>query len=94
MPNHDKNKKHYHFLFTELELAIEQNNRKNVKAITEKLNVADLALILSDLKEDKKKSYIKLIGKNIPEDLFLKLHDSVIDDFYSTNWRKEICKYN
>ena len=91
MSKHIRNNEH-HNLFKEFHLAITTNNAELIKSLIVKIHVADLALIISEYKAEKKLIFINLIGDNFPADLFLKLQESVIEELISLIGAKKSAK--
>lgn len=69
------------FYTKELDLALNHKNAEQLKAIVNKIHIADLALLLSDYNHDKKTNFINIIGNDFPAELFLKFNDSVCAEF-------------
>jgi len=91
MSDHHKQDKH-HYLFKEFNLAVETENAAQVKNLLEKINVADLALIVSEYRPEKKLMLVNLLGDKFPEDLFLKLQDAVCEEFIQLIGPKQSAK--
>ncbi len=71
----------YKYLEKELKLALYDNNKKSVKNLIEKINIADLAITISEYNHDEKLLFINILEDDFPADLFLKLHNSVSEEF-------------
>jgi magnesium transporter len=66
---------------TELEIALENQDKNSVRKLLLKINVADLSLLLSDYDNEKRKLFIDLSGFDFPPEVFLKFNDHVIEEF-------------
>ncbi len=76
--NFDQDNNH---LMQEFEFALENSDKKALLKSLEQINVADLALVLSDYRDDKKAKFSKLVANNFPPELFLKFNDAVCEEF-------------
>ncbi|MBL6621231.1 MAG: magnesium transporter [Rickettsiales bacterium] len=71
----------YKYLEKELKIAINENDKKLVTNLIEKINIADLAITISEYNHEEKLAFVNIIDDNFPADLFLKLHNSVSEEF-------------
>jgi magnesium transporter len=71
----------YKFLEKELKIALQENNKKLAHKLVKKINIADLASTVSEYNQDEKLQFINTLNDKIPADLFLKLHNSVSEEF-------------
>ena len=71
------------FYVTELELALENKQKDILIKLSQKIHIADLALLLSDYNYEKRSYFVNLLDDNFPPELFLKFNDAVCKDFIS-----------
>ena len=69
------------FYISELELALEQENKDRLCKLINKIHIADLALLLSDYNNEKRVNFVNLVQEKFPAELFFKFNESVANDF-------------
>ena len=91
MPKHTKYSEH-HYLLKEFNLALINNNAELTINLANKIHAADLAVVISEYRAEKKLTFINLVGEKFPKDLFLKLQDSVVEELINLIGAKQSAK--
>ncbi len=84
------NRNHTEHLIEEFELLLAKKNKEAIIKIIKKINIVDLAILLSDYKNEKRIIFVELLGINFPANLLLKFNTHIREEFLELFTQKQI----